>query len=127
MTLRRDVDVRESKNADEVVSARETRPLAIARSLDCSTYGSVWNCKCSYRREAGFAFVEYGRLGNDADCKRSNPDRKKGLKKMKAGFLQKQTSRRDNSRDSVIRVGNDFLVHLFLVTLSGSSLELGRG
>jgi len=46
---------------------------------------------------------------------------------MKAGFLQKQTSRRDNSRDSVIRVGNDFLVHLFLVTLAGSSLELGRG
>jgi hypothetical protein len=37
--------------------------------------------------------VEYGRLGNDADCKRSNADRKKGLRKMKSGFLQKQTER----------------------------------
>jgi len=69
--------------------------------------------------------VEYGTLGNDADCKRSNPDRKKELKKMKSGFLQKQTSRRDISRDSVIRAGNDFLGHLSLATLSGSSLELG--
>jgi hypothetical protein len=49
--------------------------------------------------------VEYGTLGNDADYKRSNPDRKKGLKKMKSGFLQKETSRRDTSRDSVIRAG----------------------
>ena len=31
--------------------------------------------------------MEYGALINDADCKRSNPDRKKGLKKMKSGFL----------------------------------------
>jgi hypothetical protein len=43
---------------------------------------------------------------------------------MKSGFLQKQTSHRDISRDSVIRAGNDFLGHLFLGTLSGSSLEL---
>jgi hypothetical protein len=44
---------------------------------------------------------------------------------MKSGFLQKQTSRRDISRDSVIRAGNDFLGHLSLAMLSGSSLELG--
>jgi hypothetical protein len=48
-----------------------------------------------------FAFLEYGTLRNDAACKRSNPERKKALKKMKSSFLQKQPSRRDIVRGSV--------------------------
>jgi hypothetical protein len=61
--------------------------------------------------------VEYGTLGNDAACKRSNPDRKKGLKKMKSSFLQKESSRRDIVRGSVTLAVSAFLAHLCPVTL----------
>jgi hypothetical protein len=44
--------------------------------------------------------VEYDTFGNDAACKRSKPDRKKRLKKMKSSFLQKQPSGRDTMRGS---------------------------
>src|SRR6266481_5417391 len=43
--------------------------------------------------------------------------RKKGIKKMKFNFLQKQTSRREMLRDSATLAGSAFLAHLFPATL----------
>src|SRR6202451_3390415 len=47
--------------------------------------------------------------------------RKKGVKKMKLNFLQKQTSRRDILRGSVTLAGSAFLAHLFPATLLHAS------
>src|SRR3984885_14763322 len=47
--------------------------------------------------------------------------RKKGVKKMKFNFLQKQTSRRDILRGSVTLAGSAFLAHLFPATLLHAS------
>jgi cyclase len=71
--------------------------------------------------EAGLAFVDYGALRNDAACKRSSAERKKGLKNMKFNFLQKQTSRRDIFRGSVTLAGSAFLAQLFPPTLLRAS------
>jgi hypothetical protein len=57
--------------------------------------------------------VEIGALRNDAACKRSNPERKKGPKKMKFSFLQKHTSRREILRHSTSLAGSALLAHLF--------------
>src|SRR5258708_8563304 len=46
---------------------------------------------------------------------------KKGLKKMKFNFLQKQTSRREMLRDSATLAGSAFLAHLFPATLLRAS------
>ena len=62
----------------------------------------------------------YGALRNDTACKRSGPDRKKGLKNMEFNFLQKRTSRRDILRGSVTLAGT-FLAHLFPATLRRAS------
>src|SRR5882757_9159229 len=47
--------------------------------------------------------------------------RKKGLKKMKFNFLQKQTSRREMLRGSATLAGSAFLAHLFPVALLRAS------
>src|SRR6266852_3116903 len=47
--------------------------------------------------------------------------RKKGLKKMKFNFLQKQTSRREMLRGSATLAGSAFLAHLFPATLLRAS------
>jgi hypothetical protein len=65
-------------------------------------------------------FVVDGAI-NDAACKRSNPERKKGVKKMKSSFLPEQTSRRDILRGSVTLAGSAFLAHLFPATLLHAS------
>ena len=76
--------------------ATGTRPLAIPRSVD--GFYLVQCLELQMLLSPGSRLCVRG-VGNDADCKRSNADRKKGLKKMKSGFLQKQTSCRDISRD----------------------------
>src|SRR5258707_13548157 len=47
--------------------------------------------------------------------------RKKGLKKMKFNFLQKQTSRRQMLRNSATLAGSAFLAHLLPATLLHAS------
>src|SRR5258708_35640308 len=47
--------------------------------------------------------------------------RKKGIKKMKFNFLQKQTSRREMLRGSATLAGSAFLAHLFPATLLRAS------
>jgi hypothetical protein len=76
--------------------------------------------------------VAYGALSNDAACKRSNPERKKGFKRMKSCFLQKLTSRREMLRGSATLAGSAFLAHLFPAPLqaqqapSAADLLAGR-
>ena len=65
--------------------------------------------------------MEYGALRNDAACKRSNPEGKKGLTRMKSSFLQKQTSRREMLGDSARLAGSGLLTRFFSAGFLGIS------
>jgi hypothetical protein len=90
-TLRRDVDVRQSKNADGVVRDWNTTSCNTqirGRFLPAAVFG-IANALIAVK-QALRSWIT-ARLETTPTASDPNADRKKALKKMKSGFLQKQT------------------------------------